>query len=168
MRQEVFEEILRSVRLPLGKLLSDGTTYRIVSADFAKINTKHLDELQNYEKFLVLTDHRETVVGGVLFYGSADIQEIIFPEFRGKHFMSRIHKNGVLKSECYQDQKVALDIHAINSFDDFLIKHYLTSCIGLTASNLANIHKHFNMFKECDKYRGFQECSKEEFLQKYS
>lgn len=168
MKQEVFEEILRCVELPLGKLLSDGTTYLVVADDFAKIKTNHLDELRNFDKFLVVTANRELVVGGVLFYGSADIQEIIFSEFRGKHFMSAIHKNEVLKAECYPDQKVTIEKHAILSYDDFLMKHYLASCIGVPVSNLAEIHKYFNIFKKCDKYRGFQELSREEFEQKFS
>ena len=168
MTQEVFEEILHCIELPLGKLLSDRSTYRITSEDFDNIKTEYIEELRNFDKFLVLTDKREVVVGGVLFYGSADIQEIIFPEFRGKHFMSAIHKNGILKAECYPKQKVTLEIGAITSFDDFLMKQYLASCLGITVSNLAEIHKYFNYFRECDKFRGFQELSREEFLQRFS
>lgn len=168
MKHEVFEEILHCVKLPMGELLGDGTTYRITTEDFSKINTRHFNELQNFDKFLALTNDSHTVVGGVLFYGSADIQEVIFPEFRGKHFMSAIHKNGILRAECYPKQKVTLEITAITSFDDFLMKQYLTSCIGITVSNLADIHKYFNYFQECDKFRGFQELSREEFLQKFS
>lgn len=168
MKQEVFEEILRCVEPPLGELLSDGTTYRVSTEDFAKIKTKHLDELGNFDKFLVVTANRESVVGGVLFYGSADIQEIIFPEYRGQHFMSAIHKNGVLREECYPRQKVTIERHAILSYDDFLMKHYLASCIGVSISNLDEIHKYFNMFKKCDKYSGFQELTVGDFIRKFS
>lgn len=168
MREEVFAEILRDVSLPLGEVLNDGITYRVTTKDFSKINTRHLDELNNFEKFLVLTDDSKRVVGGVLFYGAIDIQEIIFPKYRGKHFMSAIHKNGVMKDECYPEQKVTIAIDTLKSFDDFLMKHYLISCAGLEITNLEEIHKYFNMFKECSKFRGFQTISKEEFVKRFS
>lgn len=94
MREEVFEEILQSITLPIGELLQDGKTYRVTSNDFGKIESIHNEELGNFEKFLVVT-HNQKVAGGVLFYGSVDIQIIAFPEYRGKHIMSEIHKNGV-------------------------------------------------------------------------
>lgn len=167
MKEEVFEEILHCVQLPLGELLFDNSTYRITADDFCNIKTKHIDELNNFDKFLVLSNEQE-VVGGVLFYGSVDIQATIFPQYRGKHFMSKIHKNGILKSECYPNQKVSVSKDTIDSFDDFQMKHYLLSCVDLKISNLAEIHRYFNMFKSCEKFRGFQECSIEGFLKKYS
>lgn len=168
MKEEVFEEILQCIELPLGELLQDGTTYRVTSKDFNKIFTQHIKELSEFDKFLVLTNGQQIVVGGILFYGSTDIQAIIFNKYRGKHFMSSIHKNGILKAECYPNQKVAISKHAIKSFDDFCMKYYLLSCAGLKVSNLAEIHKYFNMFKECGKYEGFQKDSLEEFAERFS
>ena len=167
MKEEVFEEILRCVHLPLGELLCDNSTYRISADDFCNIKTKHIDELNNFDKFLVLSKEQE-VVGGVLFYGATDIQATIFPEYRGMHFMSEIHKNGILKSECYPNQKVNVSKYTLNSFGDFLMKHYLLSCADLKISNLAEIHKYFNMFKPCEKLYEFQKYSLEEFLEKFS
>ena len=72
--------------------------------------------------------------------------------------MSAIHKNGILKSECYLNQKVTISKNSIESFADFCMKHYLLSCAKLTVSNLAEIHKYFNIFKECEKFEGFQKA----------
>lgn len=168
MKEEVFEKILQCVKLPLGELLSDGSTYRITSKEFNKIATKQIEELHNFDKFLVLTNGQQVVVGGILFYESEDIQAIIFPKYKGKHFMSAIHKNGILKSECYPNQKVTISKHTIESFDDFCMKHYLLSCAGLKISNLIDIHKYFNMFKKCEKFKGFQQDSLEEFVERFS
>lgn len=168
MKEEVFEEILRCVQLPLGELLCDNSTYRLTANDFCKIKTKHRKELSSFEKFLVITHNQEFVVGGILFYGAADIQATIFPEYRGMHFMSEIHKNGILKSQCYPNQKVNISKYTLDSFDDFLMKHYLLACAGLKISNLAEIHKYFNMFKPCEKLYEFQKYNLEEFLEKFS
>lgn len=168
MKEEVFEEILQCIELPLGELLSDGCTYRITSKEFNKIATKHIDELRQFNKFLVLTNGQQVVVGGILFYGSENIQATIFPEYRGKHFMSNIHKNGILISECYPNQEVTLSKYSIKSFNDFCMKHYLLSCAGLKVSNLPEIHKYFNIFKPCEKFKGFQRNSLEEFEKRFS
>lgn len=168
MQAHVFDELLRHVKLPLGTLLCDGKTYRISSDDFKQVYPKHLSELVNIDKFLVLTNGHDIVVGGVLFYGSSDIQTTIFEEYRGMHYMSAIHKNGILKSECYPNQCITIAKYEIKSFDDFLMKHYLALLIGAEITNLAEIHRYMNMFKPCDKYRGFQELSEEDFIRKYS
>ena len=163
----MFDEILRSVKLPLGDLLQDGTTYRITSAEFRKIKTRYKSELKNFEKFLVLT-YNQKVVGGVLFYGDADIQVTIFKKYRGKHLMSKICKNGILKSECYPEQKVTVSKNEITSFDDFLMKHHLLQCAELKISNLSEIYKYFNVFEPCDKLNGFQQYSEEDFIRTFS
>ena len=168
MKEEVFEEILRCIKLPLGKLLKDGSTYLITSKEFIKIGTKQIEELGNFDKFLVITNGQQIVVGGILFYGSVDIQAITFPEFRGKHFMSAIHKNGILKSECYPNKKVTISKHTIKSFDDFCMKHYMLSCAGLKVSNLIELHKYFNIFKECERFKGFQQDRLEQFVERFS
>lgn len=168
MQAHVFDELLRHVKIPLGALLCDGKTYRISSDGFKQLHPKYLSELVDVDKFLVLTNGHGIVVGGVLFYGSSDIQVTIFEEYRGMHYMGAIHKNGILKSECHPNQCITIAKYEIKSFDDFLMKHYLASLIGLKITNLAEIHRYMNMFKPCDKYRGFQELSKEDFIRKYS
>lgn len=168
MQAHVFDELLQHVNLSLGVLLCDGKTYRISSDDFKQLHPKYLSELVDIDKFLVLTNGHGIVVGGALFYGSSDIQITIFEEYRGMHYMSAIHKNGILESECHPNQCITIAKYEIKSFDDFLMKHYLASLIGLKITNLAEIHRHMNMFKPCDKYRGFQELSKEDFIRKYS
>lgn len=167
MKEEIFEEILRNIELPLGELLYDGSTYRIVFADFNKIRTKHKKELRNFEKFLVLT-FNEKIAGGVLFYGSIDIQMSIFPEYRNKHIMSKICKNGILKHECHFNQKATISTMTIKSFDDFLMKHYLLTCAGIKISNLSKLYKHFKLFKYCDNYEEIDKYSEESFLERFS
>lgn len=168
MKEEVFEEILRAISLPVGEPLQDGNTYRVTNKDFHCIKTSHKDELVSFEKFLVLTCNREYVVGGILFYGPVDMQAIVFPEHRGKHFMSEIHKNGVLKQEIYPEQRATVSKKEIKSFDDFCMKHYLLSCIGVKISNLPEIYDYYQNFKTCDRFRGLQEPSKDMFISTYS
>ena len=134
MTDETFEKLLRKIKLPLGDLLSDKSTYRLVSKDFKELKC-FIKALSSFEKMLVLT-HEQKVVGGVLFYNSVDIHAFVLPEYRGKHFMSKIHKNGILKAELYPEQQVTVNISDIESFDDFVMKHYLISRIGLKVSNL--------------------------------
>ena len=100
MRNETFEEILRSIRLPLGTLLSDGSTYRVEKQDFRVLSRRHQKDLDMFEKFLVLSDGLGTVVGGVLFYGAVDIQATVLEDYRGHGFMSAIHHNGIMAAEC--------------------------------------------------------------------
>lgn len=168
MRDEVFQEILSVIDLPIGELLNDGSTYRVTTKDFHKINTVHMKELSSFEKFLVLTHNREFIVGGILFYDYVNIQALVFPQYRGQHYMSNIHKNGILKSECYPNQIVTVERDSIESFADFKKKHYLLSCVGLKISNLDEIHRYFTYFARCEKYGGFHKYSKEEFIEKFS
>ena len=167
MREEVFEEILRKVRLPIGELLLDGNTYCVKSDDFSKIKTRHRNELNSFDKFLVAT-YDQKVAGGVLFYGDVDIQLIIFPEYRQKHIMSEICKNGILKSECYHNQKATISTQTIKSFDDFLMKHYLLTNAGIEISNLSKLFDHFKYFKYSDNYGEIEKYSRESFIRTFS
>lgn len=168
MKEEVFEEILRCIKLPLGELLSDNTTYRVTHNYFSEIETKHSKELDSFDKFLVLTSDGNTIVGGILFYDHIDMQAQIFQEYRGMHYMSKVHKNGIVKSECYPKQKTSVSIYTITDFDDFSMKHYLLSCSGIKISNLPEIHSYFNIFSPCDEYKGFQELTRDEFVKRFS
>lgn len=167
MQEEAFEEILRNVKLPLGELLYDGNTYRVTSDCFHKIRTRHKKELNFFDKFLIVT-YGQKVAGGVLFYGAVDIQLIIFPEYRNKHIMSEICKNGILKAECYPKQKATISTKNIKSFDDFLMKHYLLSNAGIEISNLPELYKHFSYFRYSDNYEEIEKYSEESFLQTFS
>ena len=167
MTEDTFEEILRKVKLPLGELLYDGSTYRVTSGDFCKIKTRHKNELNFFDKFLIVT-HNQLIAGGVLFYGAVDIQLYVFPEYRQKHIMSEICKNGILKAECYPNQKATISTKAIKSFDDFLIKHYLLSNVGIEISNLPKLFEHFKYFKYSDNYQEIEKYSKESFLREFS
>lgn len=167
MREEVFEEILRKAKLPLGELLYDGSTYRVASDDFHKIRTKHKKELNFFDKFLIVT-YDQKIAGGVLFYGAVDIQLIIFPEYRKKHIMSEICKNGILKAECYPKQRATISTKTIKSFDDFLMKYYLLSNAGIAISNLPEIYRHFSYFKYSDNYEEIEKYSEESFLREFS
>ena len=95
---------------------------------------------------LVLSnEHR--VVGGVLFYGSVDIHIFVLPEYRGKHFMSKIHNNGILKAELPPKQKISLNINDIYlailasmflSFGGFCIHFQVISVINDTDIKYSN------------------------------
>lgn len=166
MTDETFEKILRKIKLPLGELLIDKSTYRLVSKDFKELKG-FIKALSSFEKMLVLTNE-QCVVGGVLFYDSDDIHIFVLPEYRGKHFMSKIHNNGILKAELHSKQKVSLNINDIESFDDFLMKHYLISKIGLKISNLEKIHNSFSQLESSNDYCGFSKFSEDEFIEKFS
>ena len=167
MTEEAFEEVLRKVKLPLGKLLYDGSTYRVTSDDFRKIRTKHKKDLNFFDKFLIVT-YNQKIAGGVLFYGDRDVQLIIFPEYRKNHIMSEICKNGILKAECYPNQKATISTKTIKSFDDFLVKHYLLSKAGIEISNLSNLYQHFKYFRYSDNYEEIGKYSEKSFLLKFS
>lgn len=91
MRNEDFLDFLRYIKLPRGILLVDGTTYCLEKQDFPP--RKFRQELDSFEKILVLSDGNLHVVGGVLFYGSVDIQVTTLPRYRNRGYMSAIHKN---------------------------------------------------------------------------
>ena len=101
-------------------------------------------------------------------YDSDDIHIFVLPEYRGKHFMSKIHNNGILKAELHPKQKVSLNINDIESFDDFLMKHYLISKIGLKISNLEKIHNSFSQLESSNDYCGFSNFYINDFLEKFS
>ncbi len=171
MQEETFETILRSVVLPIGELLNDKKTYRVTRDDFEQINKKYRKELESFDKFLVLTSDGKTIVGGVLFYGSSDIQEIIFEEFRGQHFMSSIHKNGILANELYAEQRVTIVTSAIESFKDFKMKYYLASCIGLKISNLEEIYEYLKSWGSNDgniEFIEIQKYDEKSFIRQFS
>lgn len=119
-------------------------------------------ELEGFEKILVLSDGMNNVVGGVLFYGSCDIQVTIFPRQRGKGHMSAIHKNGILKSECYPGQQLSIAVDELRSFDDFLLRDHMLKLAGLRAKNLPEVYRHLNFFHMVDGY------DEERFLREFS
>lgn len=164
MTESAFENLLRSIHLPFGELLPDGSTYRVTSKDFELLTDKQRKDLVTLDKFLILTDNGTNVVGGVLFYGAYDIQITIFPEYRNRHYMSGIHKNGILKSECYPNQRVMLVPDAIDSFDDFKKKYYLLSCIQLRVANIEEVYKHLSFWK----FPGIEKYTKESFIAEFS
>jgi hypothetical protein len=164
MTDEMFVSILKSIKLPLGELLYDGTTYRVTYKYFNVFNAKQRQNLCDFEKFLVISDGNENVVGGVLFYGNCNLQAVVFPKYRGKHFMSKIHKNNILKSECYPNQVVTIEKDYIESFDDFNKKHYLLSCANLKVHNLQEVYDYMYRFS----FPGIEKYTKESFIAKYS
>ena len=147
MRNSDFEELLRKIKLPMGVLLADGKTFRIEEPLFHLFGKTAVKELTNFEKFLVLSDGKLNVVGGVLFYGNTDLQVTIFPEYRGSHYMSSIHKNGILMSECYEGQRVSLEVREIDTMDDFLLRIHMLKYVGIPVKNLSEIYKHLKFFR---------------------
>ena len=138
MRNEDFIGVLRQIKLPRGVVLGDGTSYRLNKQDFPC--TGH-NELEMFEKFLILSDGCFNVVGGILFYGSYDIQVTTFPEYRDKGYMSAVHKNGILKSELYPNQEVSIETSVLRTLSDFQKRQYMLKMIGLVPKNISEIYK---------------------------
>lgn len=159
MRNDDFMFFLKSLKPPCGVLLCDGTTYRLEKKDF--LHGKLRKELDAFEKILVLSDGNYHVVGGVLFYGDVDIQATVLPRFRGRGYMSAIHKNGIMKSECYPEQRVSIVPEELECMNDFLLRDHLLRLIGLRAKNLGEVYKHLSFF-------GWVDCSEEDFIRAYS
>lgn len=159
MRNEDFLDFLRYITLPRGTLLGDGTTYCLEKQDFPP--RKFRQELDSFEKILVLSDGNLHVVGGVLFYGSVDIQVTTLPRYRNRGYMSAIHKNGILEAECYPRQRVSIEPSELRSMDDFLKRDHMLRMIGLRAKNLPEVYSWLNCFHQVD-------CSKEDFINTYS
>ena len=142
MTKETFENILRSVKLPCGTLLKDGKTYRIEKPDFPDYTENGEDPLMMFDFFLALSDGKDHVVGGVLFYGSTDIQIQMLPEHQGKGYMSALHKSGILQEECSPNQKVSVIAGEIHDFQDFMKRLYLLDLLGLSPDNKPQLFEH--------------------------
>ena len=153
-------EILRYIKLPRGTLLEDNRTYRLEKKDFPRRKFKY--ELELFDKILVLSDGNGRVVGGVLFYNWYDIQALTFPKYRGRGYMSAIHKNGILKSECYEGQQVTLVPEEIKSMDDFMMRYHLLKCAGLKPRNLQAVWNALYL------NAGTEGLDEEKFLKKYA
>ncbi len=98
------------------------------------------DELDAFEKMIVLSDGNYHIVGGVLFYGNVDIQAMVLPRYRNKGYMSAIHKNGILAAECYPDQKVSITECELCSMDDFILRDHMLKMAELKAMNLSKVN----------------------------
>ena len=159
MRKEVFQSILLYIKLPCGTLLRDGVTYCLGKQDFP--TGKFSEELESFEKILVLTDGNNHVVGGVLFYDRCDIQATILPKYHGQGYMSAIHRNGVLTDELYPGQKVSIATDELRCMDDFLKRDHLLQMIGLSAKNLPDVYRRLSMLRQVN-------CSEKEFINMYS
>lgn len=117
--------------------------------------------MDSFEKILVLSDGNLHVVGGVLFYGSYDLQVTTLPRYRNRGYMSAIHRNGILESECYPGQRVSIEPSELRSMDDFLKRAHMLRMIGLRAKNLPEVYSWLRMLRQID-------CSEEEFARMYS
>ena len=162
MKEETFENILRYIRLPIGVQLYDRCTYRVEKQDFFKLH--HFNELDSFDKFLVLSDGNLHVVGGVLFYGATDLQVTVFKKYRGKGYMSAIHDNGILRSECYEGQRASVAVDNIRTMDDFLLRWYLLQKIGVPVKNLSDVYRHLVFW---DK-KNISNFTEESFVEAFS
>lgn len=122
---------------------------------------KFKNDLDAFEKILVLSDGESHVVGGVLFYGSYDIQVTTLPRHRGCGYMSAIHKNVILASECYDNQQVSIVATELKCMDDFLIRHHMLKMAGLIANNLPEVYGWLRTIHAVD-------CDEETFIKEFS
>ena len=120
--------------------------YRLTGDDFGKPDERSAYALRTFEKMLVLSDGCGNVVGGILFYGKWDLQAMVFPEYRGRGFMSAIHRNGVLKAELDPDQRVTIDMGAVESREDLEKKLHLLGLVGLKPENGDRVEEYVRLF----------------------
>lgn len=139
MTEDVFDKVLRDIELPIGQLLEDGKTY-LIEGDVLRNIPGHQKDLKAFDRCLVLSDGDGRVVGGVLFYGSYDLQAQMLPEYKGRGYMSAIHRNGILEKCLYPNQRVTICMEMSDSAEDALMKRHLLSLIGLTEANQDSIN----------------------------
>ncbi len=131
MTSATFEDILQNqIKLPMGELLEDGTTYFLGEKECSMF-----PDLREFERLLIISDGSDHVLGGILFYGSVDIQAYMLPQYRNQGYFSKIHKNGILKKYLYNHQRVSIFPDFISSKEDITKKRYLLGLIGLQESN---------------------------------
>ncbi len=148
MTDDDFYWVLKHVKLPAGELLPDNRTYRLTRKDFSKLDDVSRKALRNFWKMLILADGENHVAGGVLFYGSCDLHVKMLQKYKGKGYMSVIHRNGILRAELYPEQEVTISADGIESVDDFNMKCHLLSLIGLKAKNEDYIRENILPFYE--------------------
>lgn len=162
MSNDDFMDFLRVVPLPYGRQLGDNTTFLLTKAKTWAWHKKW-PELKDFNRVLVLSDGKNTVVGGVLFYDNVDIQVTILPEYREKGYMSAICKNGILKDAFFEGQKASIVCNELWCFDDFLLRFHLMELIGLTPKNLEEIFAHLSGIHLID-----ESIDENEFLRRFS
>ncbi len=153
MMEEELSLFLNNVTLPFGELLSDGKTFRISEELTAKITRKPKNAFIWPSKMLILSDGHNKAVGGLVFFGNMDIMALMLPQYVGCGYMSEVCKNGIIKSELYEDQHVGIDTGCLNSFDDFKMKIHLLNDIGIVPKNLVKLYEYMHLFfPECANY----------------
>jgi hypothetical protein len=162
MTYEEVEGLLRTINPTEYELLEDCSTYR-VSEQKTDLLTKRPKNAGIWPtKMLILTDGKEHAIGIVIFWGNADILIQMLPEYCGKGYMSAIHKNGILRSECYENQHVKIDKDYVTSMDDLRKKCHLLRLAGLKPDNLDEIYDYMCWFTD---FPGMTGIDKEHFFQ---
>ena len=132
-------------------LLEDNKTYLIDEDTWNDKLSSIIDNLYEGHKALILTDGCGNVVGGVLFYGMYDMQAQVFPEYKGKGYMSEIHKNGILNDNLYNNQKCSIELAVVESQEDLDMKLHLLSYIDAKISNLQTLTRWYDTSKLSDR-----------------
>ena len=111
------------------------------SEDSKVIDSRACEELNAIRR------RRECLSCGRRFntYETIELVPIIVVKSNGtrERFSTTKVKNGILKAELHPKQKVSLNINDIESFNDFVMKHYLISKIGLKVSKVGKIQKFY-------------------------
>lgn len=147
MTDRVFEDALRSLKLPIGKLLEDGTTYLLEGDTIHNCEALPDKEFHDFDRFIVLSDGNGNVVGGLLFYGEYDLQAFTLEEYRHQGYLSSICKNGILESLLYPNQKISITESFLESREDLEMKEYLLSLIGITARNKESLETYKRLLR---------------------
>lgn len=147
MTDRVYEKALRTIKLPVGILLEDGTSYLLEGDDIHQCKALPYKEFKDFDRFIVLSDGNGNVVGGLLFYGSYDIQAFVLEEYRGQGYLSSVCKNGVLTNLLYNEQQASITESFLESKEDLEMKEYLLSLIGITPKNKESLETYKRLLR---------------------
>lgn len=141
MSERYFSEIMSSVELLPENLLRDNLTYLAEHTEGCCIH-----------KYLILTNSSGKRVGGILNAGSDEIYMIIFPEFRGMHYMSNFFRTGIFHEvwpECKAASIVDVDVY---SSGEFRARLHLLELAGLRVRNKGQVLKWIKAWEETEEY----------------
>lgn len=163
--------LLKDINTANREYLQDGTTFRIEGNGLEEVNQKITREIVGAwpSKVLVLTDGAGVAIGAVVFYGSMNLEIFMLPEYRGKGYMSALHKNGILKSELYANQKVwhDMDYPSLPSLDALKMHVHLLRYLGL-ALNPADLDMMYLIMHYAPRFHGLPGYDKESFINEFS
>ena len=112
--------------------------------NYAYLVNSHCDYDKSDYEIIILTDY-DTKVGGILRYGTVDVQFIIFDEFRNKHYLSNFLKTGIMQ-KIWLNNEITICVDTIENYNDYKKKIYLVELTGYKFSNKEIVDEHVNKY----------------------